>query len=764
MQFALTRRSCFRLLGTVMLIPMIAASSRAADHIPATRPVMTTYRDCYGQYLEVNRETLVGAYQKLGQHNPKWDRKVVELFELVNQDAAASDMPDFYRLKDPSRRTRTLALCDEIRTAGCNDPLFLYGDALLHGEGWPRSDVAAGVRRALEELKRRKYPLARILMVSAALSRLTEDLEERERLMRFIPEQLPSLCSGKLSDAERRVYLEMAWPSLRSRNQQRTFAEAMKSRADADPWVLDVADGRLNVLLAWDSRGNGAANTVTPEGWRGFHERMSQARDALTRAWKLAPHLPEAPKEMIIVAMGDGRKLNEDKLDWFDRAVKAQIDYAPTYSAMIQATLPRWGGSYEEMLKLADGCIQEPIRFDTLVPFHYLLIVKAIGEDANKPWGPMSNPHVYDSATHVLEGYAKKFRPADGGNYYKTLHALFALRFNKFAEARKVFDEMIADKQQPDAQAMKEMQVDSPPAIIVALAYAMSSPDTPLIVEAHEMAKKSDFAGALDRLRAIRQRAAAAGDRAVPYHDLAIRKLDASLKYQKGEWSPLLRQDSLDEFAILEGEWKLDEQGRLVGSNPAAAPKLLIWRGRAIGRDPGGRFEISATLHFPATGQPHSANQSMVPTTQPSAPAMQRTSPATQSVAPATLPATQPVLAPEHRSGGILIYNANRRVRGLAILDFGSQQAGFVFGRDQLAYPCNAKQGCVMVVRVNGHTLTLLIDGKQIGQPYELGEEFAGEISVGVGAVDGLPVQFTDLRIRKLPAEHAAPATRPEEK
>ncbi|MDH7501935.1 MAG: hypothetical protein QHJ82_04360 [Verrucomicrobiota bacterium] len=86
------------------------------------------------------------------------------------------------------------------------------------------------------------------------------------------------------------------------------------------PWDDDAA----KLIEAWKARGSGWANTVTPEGWKGFEDHLAKARAALTQAWKLHPQRPLAPCCMVTVAMGDS-DANETRI-WFDRAIEGQID------------------------------------------------------------------------------------------------------------------------------------------------------------------------------------------------------------------------------------------------------------------------------------------------------------------------------------------------------------------------------------------------------------------------------------------------------
>jgi hypothetical protein len=67
-------------------------------------------------------------------------------------------------------------------------------------------------------------------------------------------------------------------------------------------------------------------------------------------------------------------------LDWFGRALEAQVDYVPAYGRTAYALLPRWGGSHAEMLRLGFACIEQP-RYDTLVPWQFVEVVRQICKD-----------------------------------------------------------------------------------------------------------------------------------------------------------------------------------------------------------------------------------------------------------------------------------------------------------------------------------------------------------------------------------------------
>jgi hypothetical protein len=110
---------------------------------------------------------------------------------------------------------------------------------------------------------------------------------------------------------------------------------------------------------------------VKEKGWEGFAGHLAKAREHLVAAYRLDPSRPEAAAEMIPVTMGQNSEGESEEV-WFERAVKAQVDFAPAYVSMSWALRPRWGGSTEAMYKLADRCASSD-RFDTSVPYQCVL-------------------------------------------------------------------------------------------------------------------------------------------------------------------------------------------------------------------------------------------------------------------------------------------------------------------------------------------------------------------------------------------------------
>jgi hypothetical protein len=115
-----------------------------------------------------------------------------------------------------------------------------------------------------------------------------------------------------------------------------------------------LAEALYWLQYAYLARGSGYANSVTPEGWRLFKERLLKA-DAILRENKaLAGSSPLWARFWLEVALGLDVP-RQQMLEMFMEASKDGALYYPRYTAMANALTPRWGGSWE----LVDRFIRE---------------------------------------------------------------------------------------------------------------------------------------------------------------------------------------------------------------------------------------------------------------------------------------------------------------------------------------------------------------------------------------------------------------------
>ncbi len=94
---------------------------------------------------------------------------------------------------------------------------------------------------------------------------------------------------------------------------------------------------------AWVARGNGLANTVTPEGWRLFDERIKEAQVVLEGSANMHVMCPQWYSEMMTVGLAqswDARRVKEN----FERGIQFEPEYYYLYRQYANYLLPKWDG------------------------------------------------------------------------------------------------------------------------------------------------------------------------------------------------------------------------------------------------------------------------------------------------------------------------------------------------------------------------------------------------------------------------------------
>lgn len=94
---------------------------------------------------------------------------------------------------------------------------------------------------------------------------------------------------------------------------------------------------------AWKARGGGYANTVTPEGWALFRERIAKVRDILNAAEALEERDPYLCRRQIHLAVDmGGSKQEVERI--VGRSLEIDPDYFATPVEAVRYFLPRWHG------------------------------------------------------------------------------------------------------------------------------------------------------------------------------------------------------------------------------------------------------------------------------------------------------------------------------------------------------------------------------------------------------------------------------------
>lgn len=123
-------------------------------------------------------------------------------------------------------------------------------------------------------------------------------------------------------------------------------------QAKPEAHFANVVLGAFYIDYAWEARGKGFANTVVKEGYDLFKERLIKSKEYLTKAYDLNISDPSAPTFMVVLARGLGFEFDEMEM-WFQRAIKANVNWYKAYSAKLTYLMPKWHGSMEQMFAFA---------------------------------------------------------------------------------------------------------------------------------------------------------------------------------------------------------------------------------------------------------------------------------------------------------------------------------------------------------------------------------------------------------------------------
>lgn len=104
-----------------------------------------------------------------------------------------------------------------------------------------------------------------------------------------------------------------------------------------------VALATALIRWAWVARGHGYGNTVTPEGWRLFRERISEAQVVLEGSEKMPVMCPQWYSEML--AVGTAQAWDADRMHKvLEDGIKFEPGYYYLYFQYANNLLPKWHG------------------------------------------------------------------------------------------------------------------------------------------------------------------------------------------------------------------------------------------------------------------------------------------------------------------------------------------------------------------------------------------------------------------------------------
>jgi ankyrin repeat protein/tetratricopeptide (TPR) repeat protein len=333
-------------------------------NIPSDAPSSANFHKLLYDFL---KKRILTPYEQLSK-NSEVNMYLNNVLKLMSKQP---DIPQLSQLIDKGKSLMDTG-SDDYGTA------FAYGYCLYVDKQY--KEAIKVLKKHFSELKKKK-PLSNVFLFfdSAVLYRcLKEEKKPLAPEWNFAMKSLKgAITKDEFDKDDSRIIYYLKENFIDNR---RGFLNALKKKKEKFPWLIKLFTGEIEKDKAWAARGNKWASSVTQKGWGGFKEHLKKAREALTEAWEMHPDRPEAAALMITVAMGGGALPGETTIFWFNRAVKAEIDYQKAYDKLFWALRPRWGGNYEIMYDLG-SCSLNTKRFDTKVPEYFLMALVCIATD-----------------------------------------------------------------------------------------------------------------------------------------------------------------------------------------------------------------------------------------------------------------------------------------------------------------------------------------------------------------------------------------------
>ncbi len=584
------------------------SSDRSVD--VSSKPVTWTTNSLTEKILQERRKQFrirqwVDGYEKRGQRDEPCDAEAVQYLETwiarnFGGDAS-TNLPLTWKWSD------TLAA-----EPGCDDPLILTATGINCNE-W--HEQALRLNRALtgfEHSRHLAYPKFCATVYLAANLRKMEQNPNRVVALDTTAVKLlkEAFTDGSLVPEDQREIADMLvlnWGDGFLWRKGAAVCSVVHDQGKPYEWLWLTLEGEYHINEAWKARGNGYANTVTEEGWKGFHEHLTEARKYLTKAWQLRPDLPLASTRMMTVALGDSDAA--EMRVWFDRAIAAQVDEPQAWKSMRWGLRPRWHGSLEAMLQLGITAVNTH-RFDTDVPRKLIDVVTDMEEDLETPPGTriFGREDIWPHIQEMYEGYIAEPSEAKSRDGWRGCYAAAAYLAGKYDVARTQLEAL---NWQPAAWSLSGWGVDL--SLMPQEVAARTGPAGQQVAEAESSYNSGDVPEAL-RLYTDLASATNLDERTKGFVQDRIASLETEKRLQEGEWVDFLPSEDNDpHWVLMCGKYQRLADGSVeVQSGPEGHtlfPRVRIGPEFEVK----GEFEVvrSSTKSFQAgllMGMPHSQN------------------------------------------------------------------------------------------------------------------------------------------------------------
>lgn len=310
------------------------------------------------------------------------------------------------------------------------------------------------------------------------------------------------------------------------------------------PFLLHMLAGMHYTRKASSTRGGGFADSVAEDAWPSIEKDYSTASLHFRKAWILRPDLPHPALDMCSIANVNPGHEHWSPRKWFELTCRAQFDYMPVYNTMLNALLPRWGGSHDEMLKFGEECAATK-AFETPVPYKLLDCIIQIGKETTggKVWESDRHVKVLTDFWAAMDYWGTENnieRTAPQWMNQASLHAAVLIRNRRYAEAKVVLDKIDGP---PLVPAMANVVQD--PQLAATSVYALAEPDAEPLIEIEKRfgstiprsATEEELDKAIKVVSEARMKSQAL--RATLYFSARENSLRQQKKFLSGEWVDL---------------------------------------------------------------------------------------------------------------------------------------------------------------------------------------------------------------------------------
>lgn len=392
--------------------------------------------------LTWNLKTTVAAYQHASFTDKRWDQPAKTCLEAFAR--YLSGETNSYEPTAEIISTNASAAVD----AGCQDPLvrYLYTRYSMSPTN-TRVAFTDAFWKVAVDMNASFYPPIRKFYSSArALQQLYDTYgtnssahTEHLQLIQMMVQDLDNTLAEKSMPAEDAyevsdLALYLTSGSSQNEDYVRQIVERQFNRNWPDSYQWWYMKGTRYIKLAWQARGSGYADKVTPEGWAGLSNNLALAQDAFEHAWKINPHDSKIAVQMITVTLG--QDVGRDRMElWFNRAMDLDTN---NYDACIKKLYylePKWHGSDEDELAFGRECLQSkkwgghvPL---ILVDAHADIDGRLEGADKTNYW---KRPDVWTDIQAAYERFFELNPDATGFYHDYAWYAYHAEQWNKLNE------------------------------------------------------------------------------------------------------------------------------------------------------------------------------------------------------------------------------------------------------------------------------------------------------------------------------------------